>query len=130
MAELLYVIHLSFKLDIEYVQKDFLKVGNAIGGWCKPIMHGKATVGYVFVSKELIEVVEARLRPALEGIDMLSNWWLCPAPTTIRAKHGGIDPSNPVLLEGWNRIGERRHSQYMRQPQRWQTCVEGTVDNL
>ena len=68
------------------------------------MLHGKKTAGMVIETAESLEELAKRLRPALDGIDSLDNYWLSPAPTLIEAKYGTIDPFRSRLVEGWNRV--------------------------
>jgi len=112
MGHGLYVLYLSFKFDLEKVSNDFLKIGKAIGPTSYPVLHGKWTNGFVIQRNESLEDLEKRLRPLLDSIYSLDNWWLSPAPTAIKAKNNP-DPFQSRLLEGWNRIRQRRYGKYI-----------------
>ena|SRR5579863_263875 len=115
MGRDLYVLRLCFKFDLEKIAKDFQQIGSQIGRWRQPILHGKMSSGFIIHTPESIDDLEKRLRPTLDSIYSLANWWLEPAPAIVKAKHGTIDPYQSRLAEGWRRISQARHAQYMPQ---------------
>jgi hypothetical protein len=108
MGHGLYVLHLSFKLDLELVQREYSKIGKLIHCWAQPILHGNKSAGFVIETIETLEQLSKRLRPALNEIDRLDNYWICPAPPIIESKNGSVDPFYSRLAEGWNRVRQRR----------------------
>jgi hypothetical protein len=115
MGHGLYVLYLSFKLDLELVQREYSRIGKLIHCWALPILHGNKSAGFVIETDETLDQLSKRLRPMLNEIDPLDNYWICPAPAIIESKNGGVDPFYSRLAEGWDRVRQRRQGKYMAQ---------------
>ena len=57
MGNGLYVLYLSFTLDLEYVKREFLRISRISGKWARPVMHGRKTAGLVIATNESLEGV-------------------------------------------------------------------------
>jgi hypothetical protein len=108
MGNGLYVLYLSFTLDLEYVKREFLRISRISGKWARPVMHGRKTAGLVIATNESLEEFTKRLRPSLDEISVLDNYWVSPAPILIEGKYGSVDPFRNRLIEGWTRVRQGR----------------------
>jgi hypothetical protein len=119
MGHELYVLHLSFKVDIEYVKREFDRIGKFIRVWAKPVLHGSKCAGFVNETEETLEQLSDRIRAVLDDIDLLDNYWVIPAPSIIKAKNGGADPFQSRLAEGWHRVRQRPYGENVTKREGW-----------
>jgi len=109
------ILHVEFKVDLEYATREIKAVRMAIERWALPCMHGKRSLAFVIVTKETdVELVQ-RLRPVLD--DVTANYRVHEAPRVVVARHGSIDTLVTRVADAWNEIRQRRNPEYMRQRQ-------------
>lgn len=118
MQQSLYVLQVSFKFEFENVTRELETIGRAIGGWHRPAMHGRKSVAFVIVSKHTQEEITYRLRPILDDMNAVDNYWCFRAPVAVESKYGAIDPMTSRIREGWERIRQGRESEHLRNTQR------------
>lgn len=118
MQQSLYVLQVSFKFEIENVSRELEAIGPAIRGWHRPAMHGRKSVAFVIVSKHTQEQITDRLRPILDDMNAICNYWCFRAPVAVESKYGAIDPMTSRIREGWERIRQGRESEHVRKAQR------------
>jgi hypothetical protein len=112
----LYVLQLSFKCELENAARPIQLISREIGGWYRTAMHGRKAMAFVIMSKNSRTELIDRLRPLLDSLYELENYWCFYAPSAIESKHGGIDPMTSRIIEGWDRVGQSREAEDVRHP--------------
>lgn len=109
------LLHVEFKVDLEYAQRELKQVQGAIKRWALPCMHGKRSVAFVVITNETDAELVQRLRPALD--DVTANYRVHEAPKVVVARHGSIDTLVTRVGQAWDEIRKRRNPDHMRQRQ-------------
>ncbi|MGY4571525.1 hypothetical protein [Bradyrhizobium sp. USDA 3256] len=110
------LLRLEFKFDLE--SKDSQRAIGAviknIRAWARPAMHCRRSCAIVVVTSETSTEFLTRLRPVLEEMSAIENYWCHVAPDRVVAKHGGLDPLVTRVVEAWEEARKRRKSYYVR----------------
>ncbi len=97
------VLRVDFKVALEDImERGIGAVYKAIGRWAKPGMHGKATISFLVVTNETSTELHRRLRPALEQMGSVENYWCYLAPEVAVANRGS-DPFVHWLGAAWDK---------------------------
>ena len=126
------VMLLRVCLSVE-IEKTAVVVGrilNAAKRWCRPAMHSKRAVAFVFLTEETAEQLVARLKPTLESITSVENYWCHTIFDDVVGKDGGFDPLRTYVLEAWEELRKRNKPNYVRQPERAETIIIGNMENF
>jgi hypothetical protein len=118
MQQSLYVLQVSFKFELENVSRECNAIGRAIGGWYRPAMHDNKSIAFVIVSTHTQKEITDRLRPILDAMNAVNNYWCFRAPVAVESKYGTIDPMTSRIREGWERVRQGRESEHLRNAQR------------
>jgi hypothetical protein len=87
-----FLLRVEFNVELDHAHK---AIGQIIKAFQRPLwkgMHGKRTMGFVVVTHETGVELLRRLRPSLDEIGSIDQYWLHVAPSAILAKHGSLDP--------------------------------------
>jgi hypothetical protein len=106
------LLHVEFKVDLEYAKREYITVLKSLGQWARPCMHGKRSVAFVIVTREIVPQLMERLGPVLDPVT--ADYRIHDAPRTVFARHGNIDTLVTRVSQAWDEIRERRNSQHMR----------------
>jgi hypothetical protein len=121
-------LRVDFKYDLERARRDLARIYKAFGRWAKPGLHGKSTITFLLVTTETSTELVKRLRPTLDEITSIDNFWCRVAPQVIVTKHG-IDPYSTYLDLAWKKAREWNQSKHMRQPQRLHVISERRIED-
>jgi hypothetical protein len=121
-------LRVDFKYDLERAGGDVGRIFKAFGRWAKPGMHGKCTVTFLVITTETSTELVKRLRPTLDEITSIENYWCKVAPQVVVTKHG-IDPYSSYLELAWKRAREWNQPKNVRQPQRFNVIAERRVED-
>jgi len=124
---LLLRVFFQFDLDAPGIGHDGMKVGKAIQRWLKPAMHTKRGLAFVVVTNETAGQLVERVRPALDSISSIENYWCHTAPRDVVGKHGSIDPLTKFVHDAWDEVGKRNEPKHVRKAKRFQPFSERTV---
>jgi hypothetical protein len=104
------LLRIEFKFDLE--AKDSQRaIGAVIRNIRRPAkaaMHCKRSCALVIVTSETSTEFLKRLRPVLEEMSAIDNYWCHVAPTAVVAKHGGLDPLVTRVAEAWEEARKGR----------------------
>lgn len=114
MTEQAYILRVSLTHDLEYAKGCIGRIISALQKPSKLGMHTKRGMGFVIRTAESLEELVNRLRPTLDEIEMVENWWCHRAPPVIMAKYGSMDSLTTRVSEVWAEVRQRRHSKYVR----------------
>jgi hypothetical protein len=87
-----FLLRVEFLAELEHSHR---AIGQIIKSIERPMwkgMHGKRTMGFVMVTHETGVELLRRLRPSLDTISGVDQYWLHLAPPAVLAKHGSLDP--------------------------------------
>lgn len=115
-----HLLRVEFKFDLEDrdTKRAIAQIISAIRKPAKAAMHCKRSFALVITSSETSAELLSRMRPTLENISAIDNYWCHVAPRGVIARHGNMDPLATRVREAWEEIGERRNSKNMRYSQR------------
>jgi len=121
-------LRVDFKYDLERAVHDVGRIYKVFGRWTKPGMHGKSTVTFLLVTTETSTELVKRLRPTLDEITSIENYWCRVAPQVVVTKHG-IDPYSTYLDLAWKKAREWNQPKHVRQSQRFNIVAERRVED-
>jgi hypothetical protein len=111
-----HLLRVEFKFDLE--SKDSQRaIGTIIKNVRRPAkaaMHCKRSIALVITTAETSTELLTRLRPVLEEISAIDNYWCHLAPPAVVARHGGLDPLVTRVKEAWEEIRKGRKSYNVR----------------
>jgi hypothetical protein len=115
-------LHLVFKFDLEHAKHT---VGRIIKVMRCPVhrgMHSRTGLGMLIVTTESAQELVERIRPVLDDIESLENFWcyVAPQPDDVVGRHGGLDPLCHRLRKAWVDAGDWNKAQDIRRRQSWQ----------
>jgi len=111
-----HLLRVEFKYDLESKDSQ-VAVGTIIKNVRRPTkaaMHCKRSIALVIITPESSTELLTRLRPVLEQIGAVDNYWCHLAPPAVVAKHGGLDPLATRVREAWEEIRKGRKSYNVR----------------
>jgi hypothetical protein len=111
-----------------YVVSDVHRAINR--NWCYPCMHSKQGVAFVILTEESATELLTRIRPRLEAVTSVENYWCHIALEDMAARDGNLDPLRTYVLEAWEELRKRNKPDYFRQPERAEALVIGNMENL
>ncbi len=114
MTDQVYILRVCFTQDLEYTKRYIARIISALRRPAKTAMHTKREIGFVIITNETDAQLVDRLRPTLEEIEFIENWWCHRAPPVIVAKYGSMDTLSTFVGQAWEEIRKRRHSKYVR----------------
>jgi hypothetical protein len=123
------LLHIAFKLNILDIERDVKRVSSRIYRTFYPGMHTDKTICYAVITEEDEQQLVDRMRPALESIGSILNYWCEIAPHRIAGRDGHMDPLVTALGEAWGKTRELNKSKYMGHPQRLDSRVAGGIEN-
>ena len=115
-----HLLRVEFKFELEDRQSR-AAIGQIITALKRPAkaaMHCKRSFALVVTSGESSTELLNRMRPTLEDISAVDNYWCHLAPRGVTARHGNLDPLANRVREAWEELGQRRSSNNMRYSQR------------
>ena len=124
------LLRVCFLLEIEAIGPAVGKIINVTKRWCKPAMHSKRAVAFVILTEEKSSELLERLKPTLESITSVENYWCHTILDDVVGRHGTVDPLNTYVLEAWKELGKRNKPDYVRQPERAETIVVGYMQDF
>jgi hypothetical protein len=124
------LLRVCLKIQIEQSASVVGRVISATKRWCRPAMHSKQAVGFVILTEENSSEYLDRLRPTLEGITSVENYWCHTVLDDLVGRDGEIDPLRTYVLEAWQELRKRNKPNYVRQPERAETIIVGNMENF
>jgi len=125
------LLRIAFKYELERTANDIHRIHRAINrNWCFPAMHSKRAVAFVILSEESEKELVDRIRPHLEKISGIENFWCHILPCEIAAKDGATDPLVSYVREAWEELRKRNKPDYVRQPERAEPIIVGRMENF
>ena len=118
-----YILRVCFTQDLEHTKGYVSRIISAIKRPMETGMHTKREIGFVIRTMETETELMDRLRPTLDEIQFVDNWWCHRAPPIIVAKYGSMDTLSTRVSQAWAQVRERRHSKYVRQTEPGQRGV-------
>jgi len=115
VIEQAYILRVCFTQDLEHTKGYIGRIITALKRPAQTAMHTKREVGFVIRTAEDVHDLVNRLRPALDEIPFVDNWWCHRAPPVIVARYGSMDTLSTRVGQAWADIRERRHAKYVRQ---------------
>lgn len=113
------LLQLSLKYELENAQRDIERVVSTLNTrWHRKAKHMKNSVTFVIVTGETDTSLMEHLKPRLDRIVGIENYWIFQAPRYALCRDGSIDPFSSAILDARKMIGERRYSQHMRDMKR------------
>ena len=123
MTEQVYILRVCFTHDLEHTKSQIGRIITALKRPAQTAMHTKREVGFVIRTPEEVAELVDRLRPTLDEIQLVENWWCHRAPPVIVAKYGSMDTLATRVGQAWADVRERRHGKHVRQPEPGETGV-------
>jgi hypothetical protein len=77
-------------------------------------------------SSQLVE----RLKPTLDAITSIENYWCHTVLDDVVGRYGAIDPLTTYIVEAWQELRKRNQPNYVRQAERLEPIVVGNMENL
>jgi hypothetical protein len=77
-------------------------------------MHGRRTIAFVITTNDSAAELVSRLRPTLEAIEGIYNYWCHLAPPAVVARHGYMDPLATEVANAWDALRQGPKAKYMR----------------
>jgi hypothetical protein len=96
-----HLLRVEFKYDLESKDSQ-IAVGTIIKNVRRPAkaaMHCKRSIALVITTAESSTELLTRLRPVLEQLGAVDNYWCHLAPPAVVARHGGLDPEGAQVLQ-------------------------------
>jgi hypothetical protein len=93
-------------------------------------MHSKRAVAFVILTEETAKELKARLKPMLDRITSMENYWVHTILDDVEGMAGDFDPLRTYVTEAWQELRKRNNSKYVRQPERVETIVVGNMENF
>jgi hypothetical protein len=125
------VLHVAFRLEIENLAYEVPKIIRAINrNWVRPAMHTKGGVAFVILTEEAPDRLMQRVRPVLEGITAVDNFWLITPLDDVVARHGTMDALASFVSDAWEEVRKRNKSNYVREPERAEAIIVGNMQNF
>jgi hypothetical protein len=124
------LLRVCLTVEIERTASAVGTIINAVKRWCKPAMHSKRAVAFVILTEETTEELIGRLRPTLESISSVENYWCHTVLDDVVGRHGGLDPLRTYVLEAWEELRKRNKPNYVRKPERTETIIVGNMENF
>jgi hypothetical protein len=125
------VLHVAFRLEIENLAYEVPKIIRAINrNWVRPAMHTKGGVAFVLLTEERPEGLMQRVKPVLEGITAVDNYWLITLLDDVIARHGTMDALATIVSEAWEEVRKRNKPNYVREPERAEAIIVGNMQNF
>ena len=125
------LLRVGFKYEMERTANDISRIHRAINrSWCFPAMHSKRMVAFVILTEESEKELVDRVRPALDRITGIENYWCHIMPSDVAAMNGDSDPLTCYVREAWEELRKRNNPNYVRQPERAEPLVIGRMENF
>jgi hypothetical protein len=124
------LLRVCFLLEIEAIGSAVGKIIKATSRWCRPAMHSKRAIAFVILTEESSDQLVDRLRPTLEGITSVENYWCHIIVDDVIGRHGAVDPLATYVREAWEELRKRNKPNYVRQSERPETIVVGYMQDF
>jgi hypothetical protein len=125
------LLRVAFKYEIERTANDISRIHRAINrSWCYPAMHSKRAVAFVILSEESERELVDRVRPTLDRITGIENYWCHIMASDVAAMNGDNDTLTCYVREAWQELGKRNKPNYVRQPERAEPIVIGRMKDF
>ena len=93
-------------------------------------MHSKRAVAFVILTEETSSELLLRLKPTLETITSVENYWCHTILDDVVGMNGELDPLRTFVLEAWDELRKRNKSNYVRKPERAEPIVVGYMQDF
>lgn len=125
------LLRVAFRYELEKTANDIPRIHRAINrSWCYPAMHSKRAVAFVILAEESEKQLVDRIRPALDRITAVENYWCHILSSNIAAKDGSADPLTIYVREAWQELRKRNNPNYVRQPERAEPIIVGYMKDF
>lgn len=124
------LLRVCLTLEIERTGPVVGQVIREVKRWCRPAMHSKRAVAFVILTEETAKELKARLKPMLDRITSMENYWVHTILDDVEGMAGDFDPLRTYVTEAWQELRKRNNSKYVRQPERVETIVVGNMENF
>jgi hypothetical protein len=108
------LLRVEFKYELEDSNRAIGQIVRAFERHMWKGMHGKRTIGFVIATEETAADLIRRLRPTLESVEGIDNYWCHVAPPAVVARHGFMDPLASNVAKEWEYVLERLQAKHMR----------------
>ncbi|AMN43233.1 hypothetical protein [Rhodoplanes sp. Z2-YC6860] len=124
------LLRVAFQYEIEKTASAIPRIVTAVKRWCRPAMHSKRMVGFVILTEETSEQLMDRLRPTLESITAIENYWCHTILNDVVGRERNMDPLTFYVGEAWQELRKRNDPKYVRKPERAETLVVGYMKDF
>jgi hypothetical protein len=124
------LLRVGFQYELERTASDIPRIIRAVRCWCHPAMHSKRMVGFVILTEETSERLMDRLRPTLEGITAIENYWCHTVLDDVVGKNGSMDPLTVYVREAWQKLRERNDPKNVHKPKGPEPVVVGYMQDF
>jgi hypothetical protein len=124
------LLRVCFAVEIEAAGPAVARIIRAAKRWCRPAMHSKRAVAFVFLTEEKADQLLDRLKPTLEEITSVENYWCHTILDDVVGRYRSVDPLRTYVMEAWEELRKRNKPYYVRQPERAEAIVVGNMENF
>lgn len=125
------LLRVVLKIQIAHTTQVVNDLHKAINrNWCRPAMHGKQAVGFVILTEETPTELLQRIKPRLEAVTSVENYWCHAIFDDLVGRDGDFDPLRTYVVEAWQELRKRNKPEYFRKPERAEPLVIGYMQDL
>ena len=106
------VLELTIKLKYEWLnlaRNDLAKISNASKRWMKKGKHGGKVISMLVVTTETAKEFLDRVRPELDDVSCIEDFWCQTAGSDGVGRHGSICPYQTAVAMAWEEARKRNY---------------------
>jgi hypothetical protein len=124
------LLRVALQYEIEKAASAVPRIISATKCWCKPAMHSKRMVAFVILTEETSEQLMDRLRPSLDSLTAIENYWCHTILPDVVARERNVDALTTYVREAWEELRKRNDPQNMRKSKRAEPVVVGYMKDF
>lgn len=122
---------LKLKTDWEYLdRRDFARVVRATKRRYKTAKYGGKVVGLLVITDETATQLMERLRPVLEEITLVEDFWCQTAGRDAVGRHGNFCPFQSAIKAAWEEVANRTKAENVPKRRTRNIWLDNGIDYL